>query len=60
MSATCFAPEKIRTMRAFGAEVELIESPEGITPSIVPRMMARAAAIVADSGLKYLGGDLYA
>ena len=50
VSATCFAPEKIRTMRAFGAEVELIESPEGITPSIVPRMMARAATLVAEVG----------
>src|SRR5690349_16039763 len=28
VSATCFSPEKIRTMRVFGAEVELIDSPE--------------------------------
>ena len=49
VSATCFAPEKIRTMRAFGAEVELIESPEGITPTTIPRMMARAAAIVGET-----------
>ncbi|MGK2850732.1 MAG: PLP-dependent cysteine synthase family protein [Candidatus Limnocylindrales bacterium] len=34
VSATCFAQEKIRTMRAFGADVELIDSPEGITPTL--------------------------
>ena len=33
-------------MRAFGATVELIDSPEGITPTTIPRMMARAAEIV--------------
>ena len=48
VSATCFATEKIRTMRAFGAVVELIESPEGITPTTIPRMMARAAAITSE------------
>jgi len=50
VSATCFAEEKIRTMRAFGADVELIESPEGITPTTVPRMMARAREIEAETG----------
>lgn len=50
VSATCFAHEKIQTMRAFGANVELIESPEGITPTTVPRMMTRAAEIVAEIG----------
>jgi cysteine synthase A len=50
VSATCFAEEKIRTMRAFGANVELIESPEGITPTTIPRMMARAKEIVAETG----------
>lgn len=50
VSATCFATEKIRTMRAFGADVELIESPDGITPTTIPRMMSRAAAIVAETG----------
>jgi cysteine synthase A len=50
VSATCFAPEKIKTMRAFGAEVELIDSPEGITPTTVPRMMARAKEIAAETG----------
>jgi cysteine synthase A len=50
VSATCFAEEKIRTMRAFGAEVELIDSPEGITPTTIPRMRARAAEIAAEIG----------
>ena len=50
VSATCFAEEKIRTMRAFGADVELIDSPEGITPTTIPRMRARAAEIAAEAG----------
>jgi cysteine synthase A len=50
VSATCFSAEKIRTMRAFGAHVELIESPEGVTPATIPTMMARAKEIVAETG----------
>lgn len=50
VSATCFAPEKIKTMRSFGADVELIDSPEGITPTTIPRMMERAREIVAETG----------
>lgn len=50
VSATCFAEEKIRAMRAFGADVELIDSPEGITPTTIPQMMARAREIVAETG----------
>ena len=37
-------------MRAFGADVELIPSPEGITPTLIPRMRARAAEIAAEIG----------
>src|SRR5882672_5139999 len=37
VSSDAFAAEKIKTMRAFGAEVELLPSPEGITPTLVPR-----------------------
>ena len=37
-------------MRAFGADVELIDSPEGITPTTIPRMMARAREIVEETG----------
>ena len=46
----CLAAEKITTMRAFGADVELLPSPEGITPQLVPRMRARAAEIAAETG----------
>jgi cysteine synthase A len=50
VTASCFAEEKIRTMRAFGADVEVLESPEGITPTTIPRMMARAREIVEETG----------
>jgi len=50
VSSDAFAAEKIRTMRAYGANVELLPSPEGITKDLVPRMMARAREIVADTG----------
>jgi cysteine synthase A len=50
VSSDAFAAEKIRTMRAFGAEVELIPSPTGIHPDLVPSMMRRAAEVVAESG----------
>jgi cysteine synthase len=48
VTSDAFALEKIRTMEAFGAEVEIIPSPDGITPELIPRMMARAAEIVAE------------
>src|SRR5436305_14773303 len=50
VSSDAFAPEKIRTMRAFGADVELVHSPAGITPDLIPAMMARAAEIAAEVG----------
>src|SRR5262252_625282 len=50
VSSDAFADEKIRTMRAFGAEVELIPSPGGITPGLIPAMMRRAAEITAQTG----------
>jgi cysteine synthase len=50
VSSDAFAAEKIRTMRAFGAEVELIPSPAGITPGLIPAMMRRAAEITAQTG----------
>jgi len=50
VSSDAFAEEKIRTMRAFGAEVELIPSPEGITPGLIPSMMRRAAEIATQTG----------
>ena len=50
VSSGAFAAGKIRTMRAFGAEVELIPSPGGITPDLIPAMMRRAAEITAQTG----------
>jgi cysteine synthase A len=50
VSSDAFAAEKIRTMRAFGAQVELIPSPDGITPGLIPAMMRRAAEITAQAG----------
>jgi cysteine synthase A len=50
VSSDAFANEKIRTMQAFGAEVELIHSPEGITPDLIPSMMRRAAEIARQTG----------
>src|SRR3990170_835916 len=50
VSSDAFAAEKALTMRAFGAQVELLDSPEGITPGLIPRMMARAREIVAEAG----------
>src|SRR2546425_10512144 len=47
VTSDAFAREKLKTMLAFGAHVEVIHSPEGITPELVPRMMRRAAEIVA-------------
>ena len=50
VSSDAFAPEKTKTMRAFGADVELIPSPKGITPDLIPAMMKRAAEIAAETG----------
>jgi len=35
---------------AFGAEVELVPSPDGITPGLIPSMMRRAAEIAEQTG----------
>jgi cysteine synthase len=48
VSSDAFAAEKILTMRAFGAEVELISSESGITPDLIPAMRRRAAEIAAE------------
>ena len=50
VSSDAFAQEKIRTMQAFGAEVELIPSQSGITPELIPAMVARAGEIAAETG----------
>ncbi len=50
VTSDAFAEEKTRTMLAFGADVEILPSPEGITPDLIPRMMERAAEIVEETG----------
>ena len=37
-------------MAAFGAQLDIIDSPEGITPDLIPTMMQRAAEIVEKEG----------
>jgi len=36
VSSNAFAEEKLKTMRAFGAELELIHSDHGIHPELIP------------------------
>jgi cysteine synthase A len=50
VTSDAFAVEKRRTMEAFGAFVEIVESPVGITPELIPRMRARAGEVAADVG----------
>ena len=50
VTSDAFAEEKRRTMEAFGAIVEIIPSPEGITPELIPRMRTRAAELAAELG----------
>jgi cysteine synthase A len=50
VSSNAFAEEKIATMRALGADVELVHSDVGIHPELIPQMAARAAEIVEAEG----------
>jgi cysteine synthase A len=50
VTSDAFAEEKLLTMAAFGAELEVIPSPEGITPTLIPTMRERAAEIAAATG----------
>jgi cysteine synthase len=50
VSSDAFAAEKTKTMQAFGADVELILSPEGITPDLIPSMIRRAGEIAKETG----------
>src|SRR5258708_17261960 len=49
VSSDAFAVEKIRTMQVFRAEVELIPSPAGITPDLIPSMISRAPQIAPET-----------
>lgn len=48
VTSDAFAPEKLATMRAFGARLDVVPSPEGITPELLPTMIRRAEEIVAE------------
>jgi cysteine synthase A len=48
VTSDAFASEKLRTMQAFGAELEIVESPDGITPELIPALMRRAAEITEE------------
>lgn len=49
VSSDAFAREKLRTMRAFGAELIIIPSQGGmVTPDLTPRMIEKARELAAD------------
>jgi cysteine synthase len=48
VTSDAFSLEKRRTMEAFGAELEVLSSPEGITPELIPRMIERSQEIVEE------------
>ena len=51
VSSDAFALEKLKMMRAYGAEVDEIRSEGGkITPDLIPRMMARSRELAAQPG----------
>ncbi|TMJ96600.1 MAG: PLP-dependent cysteine synthase family protein [Actinobacteria bacterium] len=50
VTSDAFAAEKLRTMEAFGAELEVLPSPAGITPELIPKLRARAAVLVEEEG----------
>ena len=54
LSSDAFSREKIETMRAFGADVELVPSDGGtVTPALFDRFRARIAELQAQPGTFY-------
>ncbi|KAK6213211.1 cysteine synthase [Colletotrichum tabaci] len=50
-TSDAFAPEKLRTMAAFGASVDIIRSPSGrITADLIPAMIHRARSVADEDG----------
>jgi cysteine synthase len=45
VTSDAFAEEKLATMRAFGATLDVLPSPEGITPQLLPALRERALEI---------------
>jgi cysteine synthase A len=50
VTSDAFAAEKLRSMEALGAKLDVISSPGGITPELIPSLMARAAEIAEETG----------
>jgi cysteine synthase A len=48
VTSDAFADEKLATMRALGAQLEVLPSPTGITPELIPAMIARSKEIVEE------------
>ena len=48
VTSDAFAAEKLATMRAFGATLDVLPSPEGITPQLIPTMRERALEVAAE------------
>lgn len=54
VSSNAFSDTKLRSMRAYGAEVLVEESPDGaITPDLIQRMKVRAYALAEEPGSFY-------
>jgi cysteine synthase len=54
VSSNAFAVEKLRTIRAFGASLDLIESPSGIiTSDLIPSLRSHARTLAKDSDYYY-------
>lgn len=52
ISSNAFAPEKLRTMAAFGSNLDLMLSPTGkITPDLIPSMRDRARQLSSQDGI---------
>ncbi|MGD9995913.1 MAG: PLP-dependent cysteine synthase family protein [Ilumatobacteraceae bacterium] len=50
VTSNAFALEKLRTMAAFGALLEIVDSPNGIHPGLIPSMRERAREIAESEG----------
>jgi cysteine synthase A len=59
VTSDAFAPEKLRTIAAFGGELIIEPSVGGqITPDLIPRLVERAKAIAADDNV-YFSNQFY-
>ncbi|MBI5090124.1 MAG: cysteine synthase family protein [Actinobacteria bacterium] len=50
VTSNALALEKLRTMAAFGAVLEIVDSPQGIHPGLIPAMRERAHEIAVHDG----------